>query len=99
MLPYSPQQDKVVEWKNRSLKEMVSCMLHAKSLPRRLWDESLNCETCIQNISLHIYVKDKTPYEAWIGLKLEATHFCILDSRAWAKITSKKRKELDPYIK
>jgi hypothetical protein len=78
MVPYTPQQNGVVERKNRSLKEMASCMLHAKSLPQRLWDEALNCATYIQNISPHRSVKDKTPYEAWSGLKLEVTHFRIL---------------------
>jgi hypothetical protein len=75
---------------------MESCMLHANSLPRRLWDEALNCATSIQNISPHRYVKDNTPYEAWSGLKLEVTHFCIFASRAWARIPSEKRKKLDP---
>jgi transposase InsO family protein len=32
-VPYTPQQNGVAEWKNKSLKEMASCMLHAKSLP------------------------------------------------------------------
>jgi transposase InsO family protein len=49
-VPYTPQQNEVVEWKNISLKEMESCMLHAKSLPQRLWSEALNCATYIQNI-------------------------------------------------
>jgi transposase InsO family protein len=95
-VPYTPQQNEVAERKNRSLKEMVSCMLHAKSLPKRLWDEALNCETYIQNISPHRYVKDKTPYEAWSGLKSEVTHFRIFGSRAWAQIPPEKRKALDP---
>jgi hypothetical protein len=75
---------------------MASCMLHAKSLPQRLWAEEINCATYIQNRSPHIYVKNKTPYEAWSGLKLEVTHFHIFDSRAWARIPSEKRKSLDP---
>jgi hypothetical protein len=95
-VPYTPQQNEVDERKNSSLKEMASCMLHAKSLPQRLWAEALNCATYIQNRSPHRYVKDKTPYEAWSGLKLEVTHFRIFGSRAWARIPSEKRKALDP---
>jgi hypothetical protein len=95
-VPYTLQQNGVVERKNRSLKEMASCMLHAKSLPQRLWAEALNCATYIQNRSPHRSVKDKTPYEAWSGLKLEVTHFHIFGSRAWAQIPSEKRKALDP---
>ena len=94
---YTLQQNKVAKWKNRSLKEMTSCMLHAKSLPQILWAETLNCATYIQNRSPHRYVKHKTPYEAWSGLKLEVTHFHIFVSRAWAQITSEKRKALDPH--
>jgi hypothetical protein len=56
MVSYIPQKNGVVERKNRSLKEMTSCMLHAKSLPHRLWVEALNCATYIQNISPHIYI-------------------------------------------
>jgi hypothetical protein len=83
--------------KNRSLKEMASCMLHGKSLPQRLWDEAHNCATYNQNISPQRSIKDKTSYEAWSGLKPEVTHFHIFGSCAWApQIPSKKRKALDP---
>jgi hypothetical protein len=71
-------------------------MLHAKSLPQRLWAEALNCATYIQNRSPHRSVKDKTPYKAWSSLKPEVTHFCIFGSRVWAQIPSEERKALDP---
>jgi hypothetical protein len=71
-------------------------MLHAKSLPHRLWAEALNYETYIQNKSPHRFVKDKTPYEAWSGLKPKVTHFLIFGSCAWARIPFEKRKALDP---
>jgi transposase InsO family protein len=32
-IPYTMQQNGVVERKNKSLKEMASCMLHVRSLP------------------------------------------------------------------
>jgi hypothetical protein len=73
-------------------------MVLAKSLPKRLWVESLKYETYIQKISPHRSVKDKTPYESWSSLKLEVTHFHIFGSCAWAEIPSEKRKALDPQI-
>jgi transposase InsO family protein len=35
-VPYTPQQNRVAKSKNRSLKEMTSCMLHAISLPSKI---------------------------------------------------------------
>jgi transposase InsO family protein len=63
-ISYTSQQNGVVERKNRSLKEMASCMLHAKSLPQRLWYEEINCAAYIQNISPHISIKGKTSDKA-----------------------------------
>jgi hypothetical protein len=71
-------------------------MLHEKSLPQRLWAKELNFATYIQNIYPHRYVKDKTPYEAWRGLKLEVSQFHIFGSCALAQIPSEKWKALDP---
>jgi hypothetical protein len=95
-IPYTLQQNGVVERKNRSLKEMAYYMLHAISLPQKLWDEVINCANYIQNRSPHIYVKDQTPFRAWTNNKLEVTHFHVFSSRAWAQIPSEKRKALDP---
>jgi hypothetical protein len=71
-------------------------MLHAGSLPPKLWVEALNCTNHIQNISSHRFVKYMTPYEAWSGNKLELTHLQIFGSCAWARVPSEKRKALDP---
>ena len=95
-IPYTPQRNGVAELKNRSLKEMASCMLHARSLPSKLWAEALNCANYIHNRSPHRFVKDMIPFEAWSGCKPEVTHFRIFGSRALARIPSEKRKALDP---
>jgi hypothetical protein len=71
-------------------------MLHARSLPSKLWDEALKCVAYIQNRAPHIFVEDRMPFESWIGDKLDVTHFRIFLSRAWAHIPFEKRKPLDP---
>jgi hypothetical protein len=91
-VPYTPQQNGVAKRKNRSLKEMTSCMLHARSLPSKLWAEALNCVAYIQNRAPHRCVEDRTPFEAWTSDKPDVTHFRIFGSRAWAHIPSEKRK-------
>ena len=95
-IPYTPQQNGVAERKNRSLKKMPSCVLHARSLPSKLWAKALNFAKYIQNRSPHRYVEDMTPFEAWSGCKPEVTHFRIFGSLGWARISSEKRKALDP---
>ena len=46
-IPYTPQQNGVAERKNRSLKEMATCMMEAKTLPPKCWAEALNCASYI----------------------------------------------------
>ena len=37
-----------------------------------------------------------TPFEAWSGHNPDVTHFRIFGSRAWARIPTEKRKDLQP---
>ena len=40
--PYTPQQNGVAKRKNRSLKEMTTCMIEARDISPKLWDEAIN---------------------------------------------------------
>ena len=42
-VPYTPQQNGVAERKNRSLKDMETCLHYGKNLPPSLWAEYVNC--------------------------------------------------------
>ena len=82
--PYTPQENGVVERKNRSLKEMATCMIEERDLGPKLCDEAINCATYKQNRELHKPFKGKNPYEAWFGHKPNVSNFRIFGSRAWA---------------
>ncbi|KAJ6842177.1 uncharacterized protein M6B38_302295 [Iris pallida] len=63
--PRTPQQNGVVECKNRTLSEMARVMLNQFSLPRYLWAEAVNTACYSLNRVLIRPISKKTPYELW----------------------------------
>ena len=97
--PLTPKQNGVAESKNRSLKEMTIFMIEARVLSPKIWAEAINCTVYIQNKSFHKLLKGNTLYEAWFRHKPNLSNFRIFGTRAWAQISSKKRKDLHPQSK
>ena len=48
-VPYTPQQNGVVERKNKALNEMAICMLEDKYFSPNIWVESINYDAFVQN--------------------------------------------------
>ena len=80
-LPYTPQQNGVAERKNRSLKEMATCLLHGKHLPPSLWAEAVNCSLYLQNRVPHKSVVGVTPFESLHGHKPNVSHMRVFGSK------------------
>ena len=78
--PITPQQNGVVERKNKVIQEMARAMLHNKDVPRNLWGEAINttCHT-INRVYFRPGTK-KTPYELWKGRKPNVKYFRIFGS-------------------
>ena len=75
--PRTPQQNGVVERKNRSLEEMARTMLCEGNLPRYFWAEAVNTACYILNrVSTRPIIK-KTPYEIWKGRKPNIYYFHV----------------------
>ena len=95
-VPYTPQQNGVDERKNKSLKEMATCLLEARNIPPYLWVEIVNYVSYIHNIFPHKSVIEVTPFEALMGHKTNALHMRVYGSISWERIPSDKRKSFQP---
>ncbi|KAI5336037.1 hypothetical protein L3X38_026171 [Prunus dulcis] len=76
---YTPQQNGVVERKNRTIMNMVRSMLAKKKIPKLFWPEAVNWTVHVLNRSPTFAMKNKTPEEAWSGYKPYVDH--VPDSR------------------
>ena len=61
--PRTPQQNGVVERKNKSLEELVRTMLNENSLPKYFWADAINTASYVLNRVLIRPILKKTPYE------------------------------------
>lgn len=67
--PYTPQQNGVVERRNRALVEAPRSMLNFANLPLYLWAEAVSTTCFTQNRSIINRRLNMTPYEALNGRK------------------------------
>ncbi|KAG9457543.1 hypothetical protein H6P81_002051 [Aristolochia fimbriata] len=94
-LPYTPQQNGVAERRNRTLLEMVRCMLNHSILGTQFWGEALDTATYILNRVLCKTTKT-TPYELWTGRSSDLSHLSVWGSGAHVKVPDQNRGKLDP---
>jgi len=64
-----------------------------------LWVEASNTTIYIQNTCSHKNLEDNTPEEAFTGVKLEVSHFCIFVCRVYIHVPIEKRTKLEPSNK
>ena len=93
--PYSPQQNGVVERKNRTIMSCVRSMLKEKKLPLELWAEAVNTCVYVLNRSYTKSLENITPYEKWSGRKPNIDHLRVLGSVVHVKTTKRVSKLKD----
>ncbi|CAA7062104.1 unnamed protein product [Microthlaspi erraticum] len=92
---YTPQQNGIAERKNRTVMNMVRCMLSARKMPKSFWAEAVSWTFYVLNRCPTLAVKNITPQEAWSGIKPSVEHFKVWGSIAHAHIPDEKRSKLD----
>ena len=86
--PYSPQQNGVVERRNRTVLEMARSFLKEKQLPLTLWGEAIRHSIYVLNRLPTRAVTGMTPYEVWSGIKPDIGHIKIFGCLAHMKLPS-----------
>jgi hypothetical protein len=90
-VPYTPEQNGVVERAIATYFEMVRCMLHSAGMDLRYWGEALMYAIHIRNLSPTAAISDKVPMHVWTGHKPDVSHLRVFGSTAFANIPKKIR--------
>jgi hypothetical protein len=94
--PYNPQQNGVVERKNRTTMEALKTMIHDQDLPMCLWAEAAKTTVYVQNKLSHSALGFKTPEEMFSRKKPEVSHLKIFGCPVFVHIPKEKRTKVDP---
>ena len=74
---------------------MEKSMMKAKNLRNEYWTEVFACSIYILNRSPTKSVKDKTPLEAWSGVKLDVENLRVFGSVAYTHVPDELRKNIN----
>jgi hypothetical protein len=95
--PYKPQQNSVVERKNRTLIDMARMMLGEFKTPERFWSEAVNtaCHAIDNRVYLHRLLK-KTSYELLTGNKPNVSYFRVFGSKCYILVKKGRNSKFAP---
>lgn len=93
--PYSPQQNGVVERRNRTLLEMTRSIMKHMNLPNYLWGEAVRHSTYLINRVGTRALAYQTPYEAFKKRKPNVEHVRVFGCVSYEKVDGPHLRKLD----
>jgi hypothetical protein len=92
-MPYSPQQNDVIERQNRMVVATARSMLKAKGLPGSFWGEAVNSTVYVLSRCPTKSVDGMTPFEAWRGRKPAVHHLRMFGCIVYVRNTTPNLKK------
>ncbi len=93
---YSPQQNGVVERKNRHIAKITRAMLNEKNLPNYFWAKAVVTIVYIMNQTTIAIVHGMTLEEKFTSKKPNVSHLKMFGYIAYVHVPDEKRSKLDP---
>src|SRR4051812_39401699 len=81
--PRTPQQNGVVERKNRVLEELARTMLNESNLPKYFWADAISTACYVLNRIIIRPILNKTPYELLKGRKPNVSHLHVFGCKCF----------------
>jgi hypothetical protein len=96
--PYTPQQNGVLERKNRTLLDMARTMLDEYKTPDQFWAKAINTAGySINRLYLH-RILNKTSYELLTGKKPNVSYFRVFGSKCFIIIKRGRKSKFAPKV-
>jgi len=93
--PRTPQQNGVVERKNRVLEELARTMINEMKLPKYFWADGINTTCHVLNRVIIRPTLDKTPYELLKGRKPNLSHLRVFGCKCF--VLNNGKDKLDKF--
>eukprot|EP00253_Pinus_taeda_P030542 PITA_30542 len=93
--PHNPQQNGVVEQKNKTIVGAAQAMLHDQGLPLHLWVEACNTAVYVQNHCPHKILGMSTAEEAYSSKRPNISHLRVFGSPVYMHVMKDARKKLE----
>ena len=93
--PYTPEHNGVAERANRTISEMVRCMLFDASLGQEFWGYAALTAVHIINRLPGSTHNNRTPFEIWFGVPPSINHLRIFGCTAYRHVPAPTRRKLD----
>ena len=99
IVPKPSQQNGVAERMNKTIEEMIRCMLSHSKLRKSFWGEAMRTSIDLINLSPPVPLKGDVPERVWTRKDVSYDHLRVFGCKTFVHIPKDKRSKLDVKAK